>query len=373
MIELDIQLQKADFLLQATFAVPAKGVTGVFGPSGCGKTTLLRAVAGLEPETTGTVSIAGQKWLDWKGRGKGTGTGKGKGKGKHSTAVDKRQVGVVFQNPGLFAHLSVEQNLLYGRKRLKQPSKLIELTEFYRLLGVENLLNRSTQGLSGGEAQRVALGRALLAEPRLLLMDEPLSALDQSSRSQLMSFLENFFQQIDIPVFYISHSTEEVARLADNLVLMKAGRVCDFGSIRDVLASVDGELSSTDAAFSVFEGSVKEKGLACLTTVSCRGGIDLQLPRANTAIEPGTRVRLRIRARDVSLCMELPKGSSILNILPARITDITAQAQQGSRLVKLNVGGEQLLSKVSEYSVQQLNLQKGMFVYAQIKSAALLG
>ncbi len=356
MISLNVQLQKGDFQLQAEFKVPAKGVTAVFGPSGCGKTTLLRAIAGLEKETLGTVNIAGEQWQS----------------PERTTPVDQRGVSVVFQSPGLFPHLSVEENLLYGRNRLKKDSKLIDIKKLYSVLGVDKLLHRSPQGLSGGETQRVALGRALLAEPKLLLMDEPLSALDSATRSQLMSFLEGFFQQIDIPVFYITHSTEEVARLADNLLLMNTGKVSDYGPIQEVLGKVEGGLSSSDTAFSVFTGTIQTNKLPYLSTISCAGGIDLQLPVTGSTTELGRQVRLRIRARDVSLCLEQPTNSSILNILPARITDMSSQPQQGSRLIKLGVGGEQLLSQVSEYSVQQLGLEKDRAVYAQIKSAALL-
>ncbi|MBL4580891.1 MAG: ATP-binding cassette domain-containing protein, partial [Gammaproteobacteria bacterium] len=197
MIEATLQLSKPDFKLDVSFSVPGRGVTAVFGPSGCGKTTLLRAIAGLEPETTGSLSVNGQQWLGASGR----------------RAVEQRRVGVVFQVPSLFPHLTVQENLLYGRKRLTKVTKPIETNELIASLEIEKLLQRYPRGLSGGEKQRVALGRALLAEPKLLLMDEPLSALDQDSRGKLMSLLEKFLQEIDIPVFYVTHSSEEVARL----------------------------------------------------------------------------------------------------------------------------------------------------------------
>lgn len=356
MIELDFQLQKPNFQLQASFSVPARGVAAVFGPSGCGKTTLLRAVAGLEERSQGLMEVEGEIWLNQK----------------YSMPAEQRRVGFVFQTPSLFSHLTVEQNLLYGRKRLKEAPKITELNEFYKKIGVQGLLQRSSQELSGGEAQRVALGRALLSEPQLLLMDEPLSALDQASRYNLMSFLENLFENIEIPVFYVTHSTEEVARLADNLVLMNAGQVSDYGLIKQVLGRLDGGLSRSDVAFSVFQGQIEEQSLPGLTTVRCAGGVTLQLPRADQSLETGQRVRLRIRAKEVSVCLEQPKGSSILNILPATISDISELSYAGSRLIKLEVGEELLLSKVSEHSVKQLDLKKGQLVYAQIKSVALL-
>lgn len=359
MIEVSVNLPKPDFSLQAEFCLPASGVTGIFGPSGCGKTSLLRALAGLEPETRGKIVVQGADWLN-------------SAASPHALAVCKRRVGMVFQNASLFPHLTVEQNLHFGRNRAKPAGELFELEEFYHLMGVQDLLARKVGNLSGGEKQRIALGRALLAEPVLLLMDEPLSALDQDTRYQLMSFLENLLQQIDIPVFYVSHSSEEIARLADNLVLMEAGNVLEHGPIQEVLGRVDSSLSSSDAAFSVLECSIKGHELPHLTSVACAGGEILHLPTAERGETVGKRVRLRIQARDVSLCLHRPEASSILNILPATITDISTLANQGSRIVKLDMNGDSLLAKVSEYSVQQLGLQPGLQLFAQVKSAALL-
>jgi len=360
MIDASLQLSKSDFKLDASFSVPGRGVTAVFGPSGCGKTTLLRSIAGLEQDTRGSLTVNAEQWLDAHG----------------SRPVEKRRVGVVFQNPSLFSHLTVQENLLYGRKRLRKVTKPIEIKELIASLEIETLLQRYPLGLSGGEKQRVALGRALLAEPKLLLMDEPLSALDRSSREKLMLLLEKFLQEVDIPVFYVTHSSEEVARLANNLVLLANGVVTDHGSIQDVLGAVDGELSRSDTAFSVIEGQIATKQLQGLITVDCGTGIVLQLPdstlMSGIRYQPGSGVRLRIRARDVSLCLEEPQRSSILNILPAVIAQLAAEPYNGSRVVKLDMAGKQLLSKISEYSVQQLGLKEGQSVFAQIKSAALI-
>ena len=357
MIELKLALTRHEFQLEAEFSVAAQGVTAIFGPSGCGKTTLLRAIAGLESDVQGEIRVAGHCWLD----------------SQQCMPVQRRQVGLLFQHPSLFPHLSVEENLLYGRKRLNRPSNPIDFNELIDSLGVRDLLARKPAGLSGGELQRVALGRALLAEPKLLLMDEPLAALDQGSRAKLMSFLEKFLQSIDIPVLYVSHSSEEVARLADNLVLMSDGRVTDFGEIQTVLGAMEGQLSRSDSAFSVIEGTISEQPVAGLTVVQSLSGMVLRVPQSANAFQPDSRVRLRIRARDVSLCLEQPSGSSILNILPARIIEMTDSTTNGSRLIKLDLGGEQLLSMISDYSAQQLNLQIGTQLFAQIKSVALLG
>lgn len=356
MIEASLQLNKSNFKLSAEFKLPGRGVSAVFGPSGCGKTTLLRAIAGLEPGTRGSLSVNAEQWLSEK----------------EPRAVEERRVGVVFQNPSLFPHLSVEENLHYGRKRLKKASKDIDIKELIHSLGIEYLLSRYPDGLSGGEKQRIALGRALLAEPTLLLMDEPLSALDQTSKEKLMLFLEKFLQNIDIPIFYVTHSSEEVARLANNLLLMNNGRVIDHGSIHGVLGRVDGELSRSDSAFSVIEGHISSTQLPGLISINCSPNTVLQLPDSGTRYQSGSEVRLRIRARDVSLCLEQPKRSSILNILPAVITELAAEPHNGSRMIKLDMEGRQLLSKISDYSAQQLKLQVGQPVFAQIKSASLI-
>lgn len=356
MIDIDLQLEKQAFHLDARFSVSGSGVTAVFGPSGCGKTSLLRAIAGLEPECRGCITVNGEAW--------------------HSQAerrpVENRGVGLVFQNPSLFPHLSVEENILFGRNRLEKPGNPIEFKELITALEVGHLLSRRPGGLSGGESQRVALCRALLAEPKLLLMDEPLSALDQQSRTTLMSFLDKFLQEIDLPVLYVTHSTEEVARLADNLVLLEGGSVTDYGPLEQVLGSTHNGLSHSDTAFSVLEGQFSNEQATGLIRIDCENGVFLQVPSSDTNYPLGSRARLRIRARDVSLCLEQPQRSSILNIIPANIMELAANPTGGSRIVKLDVQGHPLLSRVSDYSIQKLGLHVGQPVYAQIKSASLL-
>lgn len=356
MIEIDIKLGKANFLLDARFKIPAFGVTGIFGPSGSGKTSLLRVIAGLETTAQGRVSVKGREYL----------------KADRALAAHQRRVGFVFQDARLFPHLDVEENLLFGRRRLRKPIIINRLEEFYELLGVASLLSRDISGLSGGEQQRIALGRALLAEPDILLMDEPLSALDQGTRKQLMSFLEELFQQLEMPVFYVSHSSEEIARLADQLVVMEGGQVKACGDIQRVLSLVDSDLAQSDSSFSVINGVVQQSVSDDVTLVRSEGGQELLLPGAAQPGDIGKQVRLRVRARDVSLCLEKPGSSSILNILPARVVEIAEQSQRGSRTVRLDIGSGAILAKVSDYSVKHLKLGQGMELYAQIKSAALL-
>lgn len=360
MIEVELHLQGSEFQLNAEFSVPGHGVTAVFGPSGCGKTTLLRAIAGLEPDAMGSARVNGKKWQTPHER----------------LPVEARRVGLVFQHPSLFQHLTVEENLFYGAKRLENASKPFDLKELILILGIEKLLKRHPGSLSGGELQRVALGRALLAEPKLLLMDEPLSMLDQASRGILIQLLERFLQQIDIPVLYVTHSSEEVARLADNLVLLSGGRVTACGPTTTVLASLNSELSRSENAFSVLQGRISSKELPGLLCVECSDGIDLKVPASETMVANhynlGRAVRLRIRARDVSICLERPQQSSILNILPAVIVEISTSSDSGSRVIKLDIAGMHILSKISDYSVQQLGFHTGQAVFAQIKSASLV-
>jgi len=360
MIHVDLSLSRAEFSLKAQFELPGSGVTGIFGQSGGGKTTLLRAIAGLEPGAVGSLSVNGRCWQSES----------------IFLPAENRHIGLVFQEPSLFSHLDVRANLVFGsdrgkdrKKNNKAPQAAI-LEHICTTLELGSLLHRDPRSLSGGEQQRVAIGRALMASPVMLMMDEPLSALDHRARRTLMPFLEKTFQGLEIPVLYVSHSTEEVARLADHLVLMEEGRVTAFGSLGEVLGRVDSPLNEVDEAFSVFNCTVNNHDLPHLTSLISRGGEVLHIPRVD--INTAFPVRLRIRARDVSLCLQRPQQSSILNVLPAQIVDISEKIRQGSRSIKLNIGGETLLAKVSEYSVQLLELAPGQQVFAQIKSAALM-
>lgn len=354
MIDAVIQLRKMGFTLEASFSVPASGVTGVFGPSGCGKTSLLRAIAGLEPEATGIVRVAGMGWQN----------------ASSSMPVIARRVGFVFQDPCLFPHLNVLENLQYARKRVKSAHYQYDINEICDLLQLQDLLQHSVGILSGGQRQRVAIGRALLSSPAMLLMDEPMSALDQSARNQLILILEKIFQQIEIPVFYVSHSSDEIARLAEHLILMERGRITAYGELGEVLGRVDSPLSASDQAFSVIRCTITSHDLPFLTTVESRGGARFQVPRQ--FLRDNSEVRLRIRARDVSLCLQPARGTSILNVLPATVVTLAKGLEQGSRTVKLDVAGDSLLAQISEHSTQVLQLQPGKAVYAQIKSVSLL-
>ncbi len=283
--------------------------------------------------------------------------------------VAERGVGYVFQEPSLFDHLSVEGNLMYGYRRCPPGRRRIEFAQTVDWLGLAPLLNRSVSGLSGGEAQRVAIGRALLSSPRLLLLDEPLAALDRARKQEILPFLERLHAELSIPMLYVSHSLDEVVRLADTLLLMAEGRVVERGPVRSVLTSEAGR-HAMDEPFSMVIGQVV---VACsehrLTEVAV-GEHRIRLPRAGVA--DGQAVRLRLQARDISLALSRPTQTSILNCLPATVTDIGPLGEDGQRLVTLTLDGNAVLARVSGLSCEKLGLKPGLDVFAQIKAASVV-
>ncbi len=343
-----------DFDMDIDMSVPACGVTALFGPSGCGKTTLLRAIAGLQRFAQGTCVVAGDVWQN----------------AALFRPPHRRAVGYVFQEASLFPHLSVRGNLLFGaRHRQTGPSDL-SFGEVADLLGLDPLLGRGPHHLSGGERQRVAIGRALLSRPRLLLMDEPLSALDRPTRDEILPFLERLHGRLDLPVLYVTHDRAEVERLADTLVLLRAGRVealgplerlqsdpaCSYAQGRDAAVTLDAAVEGYDA----------EDGLAAMLVAGHR--FLVPSPKLMT----GEGRRLRIAAGDVSLARSAPEASTILNILPVTIVSGTAAADHAVLVVlALRPNGPKLLARITRRSWQTLGLEVGQPVFAQIKSVAL--
>jgi molybdate transport system ATP-binding protein len=345
------------FDLDAGFEVPARGVTAIFGPSGCGKTTLLRAIAGLHRVAEGYFSINGDVWQD----------------GARFRPVHERPIGYAFQEASLFPHLSVRKNLLYGAGAANPHAEVIQFDEVIDLLGLAILLDRSPRHLSGGERQRVAIGRALLSQPKLLLMDEPLSALDKLTKDEILPFLERLHETLSLPVLYISHDMSEIERLADQLVLMDAGRVLAVGPISQLQSDPALPLiGSRDAAVSL-DGVVEAYDPADgMTTIAVAGGRFL-VP--SSAARIGDRQRLRILAGDVSLARERPNLSTIVNILRARILSVQATSDYQVTAV-LGLGedgqGDRLLTRVTRRSWNLLDLAPGLDVYAQVKGVALV-
>ena len=351
-----LSFRRGDFEMKVDLALPARGITAVFGPSGSGKTTLLRCVAGLERAGDALVRIAGAVWQDDAQR--------------VFMPTWRRPLGYVFQEASLFEHLDVRGNLHYGLRRTRGAQQAIALEAAIELLGIGALLGRRTQQLSGGERQRVAIARALATQPRLLLLDEPLASLDLARRREILPWLERLRDELHIPMLYVTHSADEVARLADALVVLDRGRVAASGPVASVLAGTAAPLLLGDDAGAVLDGTVGERDPRWhLARVDFSGG---SLWLRDSGAEIGRRVRLRVLARDVSLATEEPRATSIQNLLPGVVRAIAADSHPSQALVQLACGESVLLSRITARAVHVLGLQPGMPVWLQVKSVALV-
>jgi len=345
-VELNIQLQRDEFFLDTYLSAPA-GVTVIFGPSGSGKTTLLRAVAGLERVDSGYIfidkaNIVGQ-------------------------APYKRAVGYVFQEPRLFPHITVLKNLKFAQKMGRMGGGQ-DVDEVIDLLELRPLLSRYSAALSGGEAQRVALGRALLSAPKCLCLDEPLSALDHALKQRILPYLERLRNQTKIPILYVTHDASEMARLADHIVLMQAGRSVLSGSATKVLADPAAvPFLGVRAAGTVISGCIMPPDpITGLAIMSFAGG-QLILPELSQPA--GREVRIRIAAQDIILATEMPKGLSALNIFHGVITDMH-QGQGPGVMVQFRVGQTLFLARITQYSAGKMGLALGKTVFAIVKASA---
>jgi molybdate transport system ATP-binding protein len=344
----------AGFTLDAAFAAPTPGVTTIFGPSGCGKSTILAAVAGLLRPGQGRITLDGQVLFDSARR--------------LMLPAERRRCGVVFQDARLFPHLSVETNLRYGLRRAPAGAEGPGMEEVVALLGIGHLLARRPAALSGGERQRVALGRALLSRPRLLLMDEPLAALDASRKAEVLPFLSRLRQRLSIPILYVTHALEEVDRLADTLVLMEAGRVLACGTPEALSARTDLPILSRRRDAGVVLGCTvldhaPEQGV---TRLGFPGGV-FAVPLEPVAV--GAAVRLRIRSRDVAVATEAPRGLSVQNVLPA-VIEAVEPGRAHEAVLRLRIGSSLLLARVTQDSVQRLGLAPARPVWALVKAVA---
>ena len=346
----------ADFKLEVDLQLPSKGVTALFGHSGSGKTTLLRCMAGLEYAPHGLLTLKGEVWQD--------------SQQAIFLPTHQRPLGYVFQEANLFPHLTVRQNLEFGRKRSRVVCNADGLAQAVELLGIGHLLTRMPAKLSGGERQRVAIARALAVCPQVLLMDEPLSALDSQRKQEILPFLSRLHRELDLPIFYVTHSSQEVIQLADHLVVLDAGKVVVSGTPAATLTRLDFPLAQGQDAASRLEVEVcGHEPEFHLSQVKFAGGI-LHLPYQQAAAL-GTRLRLRVLASDVSLTLQAPTHSSILNVLAATITDI-AHDMAGVSMLQLQIADIYLLAQITQKSVRQLGLHKGMSVFAQIKATAIV-
>ncbi len=349
------------FGLDVDFEIPMLGITALFGPSGSGKTTILRSIAGLN-RLRGRLVVGGDVWQD-------DAIGK-------SLEPHERPVGYVFQEASLFSHLSVRGNLRYGQRRAlrKGATERFRLDEVVELLGIGPLLDRATGELSGGERQRVALGRAFLTQPRLFLMDEPLSALDRMTKEEILPYFEALRASTSVPTLYVSHDIAEIERLADHMVFLESGRLVSVGPLNELLADPRLPLARSPEAATVLEARVgpysPEDGVTALDV----GGERLFMPRRLS--KEGGMERVRIAATDVSLAVDRPSQTTILNILPVRVKDIHA-LDNGQINVLVTIGhredGPMLLARITRRAQRVLGFGPGRDVYAQVKAVSLMG
>lgn len=355
-IRATFRLDRGDFLLDVDLTLPGRGVTALFGHSGSGKTTVLRAIAGLERTPGGYLALGDKVWQD---DAKGI-----------FVPTYQRALGYVFQEASLFDHLTVEGNLVFGLKRIAESERRFKPNDVTALLGIDGLLNRRPSSLSGGERQRVAIARALLTAPQLLLMDEPLAALDLKRKQEILPYLERLHDELSIPIIYVSHSPDEVARLADHLVLLDTGKVVASGALTETLARADLPQAFADDAGVVIEAVVAAHEADDLTRLDFAGGSIFVASRPEAI---GHRLRCRVHARDVSLALNKPEASSILNAFQGRVTAVAPTDTPGHVLVQLNIGTTPLLARITERSRKILSLQVDQNVWAQVKAVALLG
>ncbi len=352
-IDTRIAFEKFDLDLSHCFAL--EGITALFGPSGCGKSTLLRIIAGLQHDARGRIAFADEAWHDDTSR--------------TFVPAHKRGVGYVFQDTRLFPHLSVKGNLRYADKRSAGLKSPIDFAHVVTALDLSDLLTRHPASLSGGEKQRVAIGRTLLTRPRLLLMDEPLAALDIQRKAEILPYIERLPGAFGVPVIYVTHAIDEVARLAQRMVVLNAGRKVADGPVTDVLERLD--LQPATGRFEagvVLTARIVGHDAAFRLTRLDHHGQSIDMPMVDLPI--GSEVRLRVRARDVSLAIERPKGISVRNILEGSIVQIEEEPETAFAETLVDIGGGRLRARITRAAVAELSLAPGMPVFALVKSIA---
>lgn len=354
MIDVDIEQRLGAFHLMAKFAAEAP-IVGLFGRSGAGKTSVVNAIAGIAKPLRGAIHVDGRCLFD------------------DARSVDlrpeTRRIGYVFQDALLFPHLDVSANLRYGQRLRRPAERFIDERKVVELLGLRALLQRKPTTLSGGEKQRVAIGRALLAQPRMLLLDEPLAALDVPRKSEILDYIERLRDELRIPMVYVSHSVPEISRLADTVVVLSEGKCVAVGAVEAVMGRPDlAPLTGRNETASVIDTRVARHDRSeQLTTLAFAGG-ELVVPMLHAAI--GERVRAGIRARDVSLALRRPDAISILNVLPARVSAIGG-ATGASVDVQLALGAASLTARITRHSLRELAIREGQELYALIKAVSL--
>ncbi|KJH78028.1 MULTISPECIES: molybdenum ABC transporter ATP-binding protein [Pseudomonas] len=358
MIDMRLKLDYPGFALDVDLQLPGRGVTALYGHSGSGKTTCLRCIAGLEKAGQAFIQVNDEVWQDSAKR--------------IFVPAHKRALGYVFQEASLFPHLSVLANLQFGLKRIPASQRRVDMTHATDLLGIGHLLDRHPHNLSGGERQRIGIARALLTSPRLLLMDEPLAALDSQRKNEILPYLQRLHDELEIPVLYVSHSQDEVARLADHIVLLSDGKALASGPIGATLARLDLPLALGDDAGVVIEGQVSAYDAHYQLLTLQLPASDMNIRVAHSPMTLGQALRCKVQARDVSLSLNAAEHSSILNRLPVTVISEMPADNAAHVLIRLEAGGTPLLARITRYSRDQLGVYPGQQLWAQIKAVAVL-
>ena len=358
MIHTRLKLNYSGFALDIDLQLPGRGVTALYGHSGSGKTTCLRCIAGLEQAEQGFIQVNDEIWQDSDKR--------------IFVPPHKRALGYVFQEASLFPHLSVRANLEFGLRRIPRQLRRVDMAHATELLGIGHLLGRDPQNLSGGERQRIGIARALLTSPKLLLMDEPLAALDSQRKNEILPYLQRLHDELDIPVLYVSHSQDEVARLADHLVLLSNGKALASGAIGETLARLDLPLALGDDAGVVIEGHVSAYDADYQLLTLQLPNTDLSIRVAHSPMAEGQALRCKVQARDISLSLQGVEQSSILNRLPVTVISEIGADNAAHVLIRLNAAGTPLLARITRYSRDHLGVHPGQQLWAQIKAVAVL-
>lgn len=350
MISLNIMQQQGDHVLEVDLQIPAKGITAIFGVSGAGKTSLINAISGLTQPQRGRIQLHDRLLFD--------------AEQKIALPPEKRRIGYVFQDARLFPHYRVRGNLQYGMA----PKMKAQFDSLVSLLGLEALLPRFPLSLSGGEKQRVAIGRALLTAPDMLLLDEPLASLDLPRKRELMPYLQKLAKQVDIPMLYVSHSLEEILQLADNVLVLDAGKVKAFGPLERVWSSsAMRPWLPVSELTSVLRVQVLEQHPDYPMTALSLGDQHIWVSRVNQPVK--TPLRIRIASADVSLALQPPQHSSIRNILPAQVVELLEVGDQVE--VKLRIGISELWARITPWARDELGIRPDQWLYAQIKSVSV--
>lgn len=355
-LALKVRISYRDFVLDVDEVLNLNGITGLFGPSGGGKSTLLRAIAGLERSATGTISFGGECWQNTAQR--------------QFVPPHRRAVGYVFQDARLFEHLSVAGNLEYASHRCPEAGGSVSFEDAVSTFDLHSLLTRTTTALSGGERQRVAIARTLLTQPRLLLLDEPLAALDLGRKGEILPYLEMLSERFGIPVIYVSHAIDEIARLANQVIVLDAGKIRAIGGATEVLNQVElqSPLSQFEAV-SIMDATVVEHLRELELTRLDLNGQAIVVP-ARPRLNPGDTMRLHIRAGDVAIATQNPEGLSFRNVLQGNIAAIDAVPDNAFATITIDIAGATLRSELTRHAIQDLGLVVGRPVFALLKTAS---